>query len=284
MSKAGYVPQNAAELYAALGRLSEQGKILAGGTDFVVQAQMGRLNPSEVLYVGEVAELRRITSENGKCVIGAAVTMRELADYMSKRPEFAAIADAACDVGSPQIRNKATVGGNVANASPAGDVPPTLCLLDAQGVVAGPDGVRRTVPVQQLIAAPGRNSLAYNEAITAFVLDEAAWAGWRSAFVKLGFRGRVTVSRIGFTVALRQAADGTIEDARVFVGAISTGPVRMEDAEALMKGRKPDEALAAEVAELLRALLWKITPEKFDRDYKIASARGVVEDTLAKFR
>lgn len=284
MSKACYVPHSTQELYMALGQLSEKGKLLAGGTDFVVQMQMGRLCPEEVLYVGEVPEMCRIDDRDGKYYVGAAVTMRALADFMCKLPAFAAIADAACDVGSPQIRNKATVGGNVANASPAGDVPPTLCLLDAQGIVAGPDGVRRTIPVQELIAGPGRSSLQYNEAVTAFVLDKAAWQGWRSAFVKLGFRGRVTVSRIGFTAAVKLAQDGSIADARVYVGAISTGPVRMQDAEALMKGRKPDDALAAEVAELLRALLWKITPEKFDRDYKISSARGVVEDTFAKLR
>lgn len=279
-----YIPQTIPQLFEALNELEPQGKIIGGGTDLTPMLYNGKLTPASLLYLGNTAELRQIELKQGKLEIGAAATMRELAASPLLRGPFRAVADAAADVGSQQIRNKATLGGNVANASPAGDLLPTLFLLEAQAVLAIGQGKLRTLPMKELVLGPSRTALGPNEAIVRFTVEANSWHGYESAFVKLGFRQKVTISRIGMAVALKRDAGGIIEDARVYAGAVSLTPLRMQNAEEVMRGKRPDEALAAELARLLAALIQEITPLEFDRDYKVEAARGITEDVLKRFR
>lgn len=271
-----YIPQTMEELGEALGKLTDQSVILAGGTDLVIRMRTKHMEPDVLLSLSDVPQLREISISPERVSIGAMATMQEVAAAVNGIRELQALADAAGDVGSPQIRNKGTIGGNVANASPAADIPPVLWLLNAQVHIMGPGGSVRTIPVQEFPGQDGKKTqLETGEVITGFTIDRKALAGWRSAFHKLGHRSQVTISRIGMSIAIRQDEDGVIQDARVIVGAIKPIPFRLPAAEEILRGQRPDPALAVALGETFKG--------NTRRAYKEAAAKGAFADTLSKF-
>ena len=202
-----YIPKTMEELGQALAQLTPDSLILAGGTDLVLHLRSRHLEPDAILSLSDLPQLQEIQVTPERAVIGAMAVMRQVQQSLDGLEDLQALADAAGGVGSPQIRNKGTLGGNVANASPAGDTPPVLWLLGAQAEVMGPGGGVRTLPVQKLVRESGGSALAHNEVILRFTIDRTALRGWRSAFEKLGHRSQVTISRIGMAVALLQDGD-----------------------------------------------------------------------------
>ena len=128
-------PKSMAELSGALAQATPATRILAGGTDYVLHERKGDFTPDLLIYPGAIPELHQISLTDDGLTIGAMVTMCEIADALSSVPAYRAIADMAANVGSPQIRNKATLAGNLANASPAGDSLPVCLLYQAQVLV-----------------------------------------------------------------------------------------------------------------------------------------------------
>lgn len=271
-----YIPKTMEELGDTLGRLTENSLILAGGTDLVLRLRSKHLQPDLLLSLCGVPQLRMIELTPEQASIGAMATMAEVNRAVDGLPDLQALADAAGGVGSPQIRNKGTIGGNAANASAAADLPPVLWLLNAQAEILGPGGVRRTIPVQELPDGHQGNTLALGEIVVRFVIDRTALAGWRSAFVKLGHRSQVTISRIGMAMALLQEEDGTVRDARVVAGAIKPVPFPLPAAEAILRGKKPDPSLAVELGETFKGNTRRV--------YKENAAKGVFQDTLLRFQ
>ena len=273
------IPRNLDELSEALGRLTERSLILAGGTDLVLQMRAKHLAPDVLLSLSDVAALRDIVVTPERAVVGAMATMARVKQALDGLPDLQALADAAGGVGSPQIRNKGTIGGNVANASPAADLPCVLWLLNAQADILSPGGLRRTVPMVDFFQGrEGRKTqLETGEIILSFTIDRAALRGWRSAFHKLGHRSQVTISRIGMAIALRQNGEGVIEDARVVAGAIKPTPFRLPAAEEILRGRRPEPTPELCVA------LGETFKGNTRRVYKENAAKGVFEDTLKLF-
>ena len=274
-----YHPNNMEELCRDLGQLTPESKIISGGTDLIIRLHSGAVKPDALLYMGGVKECRTVEEKEDYIEIGAACTMTQLEKCPLLRPELGAIPDATGDVGSPQIRNNGTIGGNIANASPAGDTLPVLWMLEAQVVIASPAGLR-AAPIHEVVLGPGCTSLGHQEAIVAFRVKKGAG---RTAFVKLGFRGKVTISRIGLAVRLDQDDQGVVRSARIIAGAISLTPVEVTAAEEALVGKDLTHETVAAAGKALSDLIMKITPEKFDRDYKVWAAKGVMEDVLAKF-
>ena len=273
------IPRNLDELSEALGRLTERSLILAGGTDLVLQMRAKHLAPDVLLSLSDVAALRDIVVTPERAVVGAMATMARVKQALDGLPDLQALADAAGGVGSPQIRNKGTIGGNVANASPAADLPCVLWLLNAQADILSPGGLRRTVPMVNFFQGrEGRKTqLELGEIIFSFTIDRTALKGWRSAFHKLGHRSQVTISRIGMAIALRQNQDGIIEDARVVAGAIKPTPFRLTAAEDILRGNPPQPTPELCVA------LGETFKGNTRRVYKENAAKGVFEDTLKLF-
>ncbi|MCI9510854.1 MAG: carbon monoxide dehydrogenase [Oscillibacter sp.] len=271
-----YIPNTLEELGEALGRLTENSLILAGGTDLVLRLRSKNLQPDALLPLGSVPALREIEITPERASIGAMATMAEIKKAVDGLPDLQALADAAGGVGSPQIRNKGTIGGNAVNASAAADLPPVLWLLNARVEIMGPGGALRTIPVQELPDGHQGNTLALGEAAVRFIIDRTVLSGWRSAFVKLGHRSQVTISRIGMAMALLQDEDGTVRDARVVAGAIKPVPFPLPAAEDILRGKKPDPALAIELGETFKGNTRRV--------YKENAAKGVFQDTLLRFQ
>ncbi len=269
------IPKNLVQLGETLARMTADSIVLAGGTDLVIRMRETLPDPDVLLSLSDVEELQTIQVTPERAVIGAMATMTRIEEALNGLDDLQALADAAGGVGSLQIRNKATIGGNVANASPAGDLPPVLWLLDAQVELMGPGGALRSLPIRQFMTGVQQTALARNEVVTGFTIDRNPLRGWRSAFEKLGHRSQVTISRIGLAMALLQDGEGVIQDARVVAGAIKTVPFQLEAAEALLRGQKPSPELAVAIGDTFQGNTRRV--------YKAAAAKGVAETVLERF-
>ena len=218
-------PTQLDEALAALAELPGA-QILAGGTDLMVEINHGSRRPDAIVAVGRVAQLRGWGREDGGVLrIGAATTYTELLGAGLARAA-PALAAAARTVGSPQIRNAGTIGGNLATASPAGDTLPVLVALDAEVELASVAGTRR-VPVREFITGPKRTALAAGELVVA-VRIRAAAPGDGQEYLKVGTRNAMVIAVASCAVIVEPA----LRRVRVALGSVGPVPLRAPEAEA----------------------------------------------------
>ena len=279
-----YLLPNTLEEYAScLARFTDRSKIVSGGTDYVIQARRGKFDPDLLLYPGQIPALHEITLTGDTLRIGAMVTMNELAAQLAACPEFAAIADAAGDVGSPQVRAKATMTGNLCNASPAGDMLPIAKLYDAELEILDGSGNVTLLSNNDMILGPQKTCLVPGQAVVAIRIDRSAFAGCVSAFRKIGSRERVSIARIGLGGTVRCHEDGTVASARFALGAVANTAIRIPEAEELMRGRRMDDDLLAEITPIVAQTVHD-NCRPTNRLYKTEAARGLTADLFAKLR
>ncbi len=224
--------------------------VLAGGTDVMPQSQAGRLRFQRVLMnVRHVPEMTGITEQGTTVRIGALVTITELLRSPLVRARLNVLWQACDHFASNQIRNAATVGGNLCNASPAGDTLVPLLALDATAVlVAKPNGTLETrrVPLGAFFTGPGRSARKPNELLAAVEVPLPP-AGSVGAFYKHGTRPGLDISTISIAVAARR--DGNVlRNVRIAFGAVAPTPSRAPKAEAALEGRAPDATTLEAVA------------------------------------
>ncbi|WP_405351153.1 FAD binding domain-containing protein [Fusobacterium animalis] len=274
-----YIPKNIDELFNCLAEMTPNSKIVAGSTDLGIRLQKGSLSPDALLYMGSIKETRDIVEYDKYVEIGAYVTHTELEESPIICKYFTAISDAAKDVGSLQIRNNGTIGGNIANASPAGDLLPVLFMLDTTVVVATKNKELKDIKISEFILGPGKTVLEVGEAIVKFRINKID--DFISAFIKLGSRKKLTISRIGCTIGIT-FKESTIDDIKIYIGAISLTPVQLKKAKEYLKNENIMELfniqVKKDISNFMSSLIYEITPEKFDRDYKVWASKAVVFD------
>ena len=231
-------PKTLEEACALLWELRERAKIVAGGTDLVIGLRSGDLRPGCLIDISRIEDLRRIVEENGRISIGAGVTHAEIASSPIIRRYGKVLSEAASWIGSPQIRNLGTLGGNIVNASPAADTVPPLMTLNAAGRILSSEG-EKEVPLDQLFKGPYETNLKPHE-ILAQVNFPKLPAAAKSSFIRLARREAMAIARMSVAVIL-QMERGRIEGIRISAGSITPIPQRMSEAEALLKGNGPDE-------------------------------------------
>ena len=217
-------PQSLGE---ALGLLAEDpdAQVLAGGTDFMVEVNYGHRQPRTVVSLRRVDEIRGWHREGDTLVLGAGLRYAEM--MASDLAELApALAQAARTVGSPQIRNTGTLGGNVATASPAGDTLPVLAALDAVVTVASSDG-ERSVPLDELVVGVKQTTVESHELITAIRIPVAAGP---QEFLKIGTRNAMVIS----VASVALVVDLTGRTVACALGSVATTPRRCTEAEAMV--------------------------------------------------
>lgn len=216
--------------------------VLAGGTDLMPQSQAGRLQFQPVLMnVRHVPELNGIAEQGATVRIGALVTVTELLESTLVRERLNLLWQACNHFASDQIRNAATIGGNLCNASPAGDTLVPLLALDATVVLASkPNGTlqSRRVPLAQFLLGPGRTCRTSAELLAAVEVPLPP-AGFAGEFYKHGTRPGLDISTISIAVGARLDG-GKLRDVRVAFGAVAPTPIRAPRTEAALEGRAPD--------------------------------------------
>ncbi|HUY76914.1 MAG TPA: FAD binding domain-containing protein [Ktedonobacterales bacterium] len=247
----------------AVRLLAEEGRtVIAGGTDLLV-------NPRYMVGVREVVDIRRlaldyIIVEPAWLRIGAGTTMRSVAQH----PAVQALADGilargAAVCGSPNIRNMATLAGNVASALPSADTPPSLIALNAEVVLVGANG-ERVVPLEQFFTGPAK-SVRERELIRELriPLDDSNIHG---GFYKIGRTAEdISLVNAATTLIVR---DGIIAEARLVLGAVAPTPLRITRAETALRGRQATEALWREIAEIVRAEVRPISDQRASAAYR----------------
>ena len=250
---------------------------IAGGTDLVVGTRQGKWSlPEDLVALDRIAELRGIEEASAGIRIGATTSHADLAAHEAIRDRWTAIADAASIVGSPATRHVGTLGGNLANASPAAETSGPLLCFEAQVLLRSTEGEHR-IPLAELYTGPGRTSVASNELIVAVELPEVAGAG--SCYVRLEFRRQMEIAVVGATAVVR--LDGEIvRDARIAITALAPTVRRVASAESALVGTDGGPAAAAEAGRVAAEAATTISDVRASLDYRKAMAAVVVRRAI----
>lgn len=234
------IPKTLQEACDLLWEARGEARLIAGGTDLMVELRKGDHNPRCLIDITKISELRKIEEQDGRVIIGAAVTHSEIVSSPLVRRFGKVLSDAASEIGSPQIRNLGTIGGNIANASPAADTLPPLMVLDAVGKVVSREG-EKEIPLSKLFKGPYKTNLKPYEILTQVAFKKLP-SGVKSRFIRLARREAMAIARMSVAVMLEMENEkGRIRDARIAVGSVTPIPQRMPDAEEILRGKKLDE-------------------------------------------
>jgi CO/xanthine dehydrogenase FAD-binding subunit len=263
-------PTSVEEAVKALAGVSGTAKVLSGGTDLLVQLRSGRLKADLIVDTKKIPGISGIRAEGGGFVIGAATSGAMIGEHEALGEAWPGIVEAANLIGSTQIQGRASLAGNLCNASPAADSVPALIAARASCVVAGSNG-RREVPVEAIATGPGRTSLAPDEFIVEFRLPKRPP---RSADAYLRFipRTEMDIAVVGVGVNLTLDASGACTDARLVLGAVAPTAVIVAEAATALVGRKLDETALAALDKAARAACKPIDDKRGTVTYRVKVA------------
>lgn len=244
-------PSTVEEAVRALAGASGLAKVLSGGTDLLVQLRSGRTKPALIVDTKKIPGISGIREENGAFVIGAATSGAEIGEHKALLQAWPGVVEAANLIGSTQVQGRASLAGNLCNASPAADSVPALIAARATCVVVGGNG-QRTVPVETIAVGPGKTSLARDELIIAFHLPKRA-AHSADAYLRFIPRTEMDIAVVGAAVNVTLDASGVCTEARVVLGAVAPTAVLVPDAAAALVGHRLDDATLAALDAAARA-------------------------------
>ena len=241
------IPKTIKEVCGLLQGAEGKAKIMAGGSDLMIGLRNGDQTPQFIIDITRIEELRKIEEKNGMISIGAAATHSEIASSSLVKKYGKVLSDATSEIGSPQIRNVGTIGGNIINASPAADTIPPLMVLNAMGMVISKEGERQ-VPLYQLFKGPYETSLKPHELLVQVTFQKLP-SDMKSSFIRLARREAMAIARMSVAIVLQLEKRKTlIEDIRISVGSVTPTPQRMSEAEVFLKGKSPDEEFLQEAS------------------------------------
>jgi aerobic carbon-monoxide dehydrogenase medium subunit len=230
-------PHTLKQAISLLQRHGDQARIVAGSTDFLVRWRQGSWRPQYVVNIQHIPGLNRISySPRNGLRLGALVTVQTLETHPVVREKYPALATGATSFAGVQVRNLATVGGNICNASPAGDTLPALLAFDAQCRIVGPDG-ERWVSLDQFFVGPGRTTLQPGEILTELQLPPPL-PNSGSLYIKHSPRGAMDIAAIGVASAVSLEDGGRVcRDVKIALGAVAPTPIRAYSAEDMLRGQ-----------------------------------------------
>jgi CO/xanthine dehydrogenase FAD-binding subunit len=264
---------------ALLAGATGTSRILAGGTDVIVQMETDLIEPALLVDIKKIRETRQIAGENGGFRIGAAVPAMEIVEHAAFSKAWPGVVDGVKLIGSIQIKGRASIGGNVCNASPAADSVPALVAAGAIARIIGPNGVR-DLPVEQLPLGPGKTSLAKGEIVVSFFLP-ARPAHASDAYQRFTPRTEMDIAVVGVAVNLTLDAGGTCTTARVALGAVAPTVLLVKDAADALIGTRLDDAALDRLAKAASAACRPIDDKRGTKEYRVKVA-GVLARRTAQ--
>jgi carbon-monoxide dehydrogenase medium subunit len=267
------------EAVGAFAAAAGAARILAGGTDLLVQMRNGVVKPGTIIDIKKIAEMTAIEElPDGGFRIGAAVSGAVLAEHPRFGKVWPGVLEAVNLIGSKQVQGRASAGGNLCNGSPAGDSVPAMIAAGAVVTVQGPKG-RRSMPVEAVPAGPGRTNLATGEIVVAFTLPARA-AGSGDAYLRMIPRTEMDIAVVGCGVSLTLAG-GVVTAARVGLGAVAPTVLLVEDAAKALIGSRLDEAALEAAAAACRAACKPINDKRGTIAYRTKVAGVLLKRTAA---
>jgi CO/xanthine dehydrogenase FAD-binding subunit len=265
--------QEACRLLAVAGS-----RPIAGGTDVIPQMRDGRFQAGTLVDLSRIHGLNTIVQIGGQIAIGSLTTYTEMLNSPLLQEHASFLTHVSGVVGGVQTQNRGTLGGNIANASPAGDTLPVLLALDAEVDLIGETG-ERSVPLADFLRGPGQTALLPGEIIrqVRFALLPAAA---RSIFLRLGNRRGMLISVVSAALVLELEKDGRVRDCRIALGAVAPTPIRCPEAEGLLRGRYLDDKLIEAAAESAAAMSKPIDDVRASAKYRRHGAQVLVRRGL----
>ena len=254
-------------------------KVLAGGTDLLVRMRSDMADPETILDIKRIDAMRTITQEDGGWRIGAAVSGAEMGENAGLVADWPGVVEATNLIGSTQIQGRATMAGNLCNASPAADSVPAMVAAGAIARVAGPKGTR-DVPVQDIPTAPGKTSLGKGELVASIFLPAKA-AGSSDAYLRFIPRTEMDIAVVGCGVSLTLDASGICTAARVALGAVAPTVLLVDEAAKALIGTSVDDAALAALAAAASAAAKPISDKRGTVEFRVHVA-GVLARRAAE--
>jgi CO/xanthine dehydrogenase FAD-binding subunit len=252
---------------AALGARAGNARVLAGGTDILLELRRsGAPVPGAIVDISRIASLRGIESREGEIRIGSLTTHAELSRSGVLRDQAGFLSAAAGAIGSPQIRNRGTIGGNIMNAAACADTVPPLVALGARLTLRSVQG-ERVVDIGGFFEKPYKALAGENE-VLAFIGFPPPGSGSRTAFVKLGRRNALSIARLSVAALVALDSRGLITDARIVPGAALPVWMRMSVAEAMLIGERPSPSLFAAAGKTVSESMVAATGRRWSTEYK----------------
>ncbi len=264
-----YEPTTLSEALEVLAHEGEAGAPLAGGTDLLLQLRRGARSYRSVINIKYVPGLDGIQwDDHDGLTFGALATFRAIETDATVGSKYPALTEAARVVAGVQLRNLATIGGNLGNASPSADSVPPLVALRATATIASSDG-ERTLPVEQCLTGPGTTVLQPGEIFTAIHIPSPT-PGQGSAYARFGPRSAMDIGIASVAVSVTVDSDGRCSNARISCGAVSPVPMRATEAEATLEGGLLTDALCGHAGELAANAVQPITDIRGTAEYRRA--------------
>ena len=263
-------PRSLEQAVALLSGANGRAKVLAGGTDLIIQLRSGRAAPELLVDVKFLPELRSVLAEAGGYRIGAAVTCMELIENAAFAQAWPGIVDGVKYIGSIQVKGRATMGGNLCNASPAADSVPALIAAGAVVCIAGPRG-RREVPIEEFVTGPGKTTLASAELVVSFLLPQREPHSG-DAYLRFTPRTEMDIAVVGAAVNLTLDGKGFCSHARLSLGAVAERALLVSEAAAALIGTKVDEAALQGLGAAASAACRPIDDKRGTKEFRIKVA------------
>jgi len=258
-------PTTVDEAVAAL-RENPAAKVFAGATDVIPQIRAGRPEPELLIDLKRIERLTSVTNNADSWTVGAATPTARLTEDPDFSSQLPGLSEAAGLIGSDQIQNRCSLGGNLCNASPAADSVPAMFVNGAQAVVASADGTR-TVSVEDITTGPGQTSLAPGEFIVEFEIPKPA-DNTADAYLRMTPRTEMDIAVVGAGARITLDDSGTCTDATIALGAVAPTAVRVPDAESALVGNKIDDTTLAAVAAAASAACNPIDDKRGTIEYR----------------
>ena len=263
-------PQSLEGAVALLAGATGEARVLAGGTDLLVQMRADVVDPDLIVDIKKIAETRAITEEKGGWRVGAAVTGAELKEHPRLKQVWPGVIEAANLIGSTQVQGRATMGGNLCNGSPAADSVPALIAAGAVATIAGPQG-RRDLPVEDVMLGPRKLALGKGEFVVSFLLPPRPPRS-SDAYLRFIPRTEMDIAVVGAGVSLTADGGGTITTARVSLGAVAARVLLVPAAAQAIVGSRLDRPAQDRLEAAARAACAPIDDKRGTIEFRIQVA------------
>lgn len=275
------MPESLEGLIEALSTANDNTYLLGGGTDLMIKLRKHRIYSGTIINLTEIKELNFIKKEEDGIKIGAITTFTEIASHSLVKQYANCLAEAAAKVGSTQIRNVATIAGNIANAAPCADTVTALMALSAKLKIVNGKGEMKEKSLDEVVIGSERNTLEKDEAIVEIHIPVLEGKS-QSAFAKLGSRTAVTISKLNMAVVLEYNQENSIKEAKVALGALGPKAFKSEIVEGALLGKKPNEGLLLELREALMKQVDASILGRGSHPYKRDAIQGLADEIYYK--
>ncbi|WP_313163581.1 FAD binding domain-containing protein [Sedimentibacter sp.] len=274
-------PYTIEELCDALRNKDKNTYVIAGGTDLIIHFNKKGIFGYKIIDLTKLKELKEISETENEIIIGSAVTMTEIENSQLINKYIPALVDSVYNLGSEQVRNRATIGGNVANSSQSGDTIPVLFAYDAIAEIINSSGTRRTDKIENVVEGLEKNSLNDDEVITNIIIKKT---NSKSAFSKVGSRKAVTISKLNCCIKTDISDDMIINNSVIYLGAVGPKPIRAKFIEEKLLNKNINDIAFSDLHDAIHLQIEDAIPDRSSKHYKKSAAEGLVDDILNKLR